>query len=330
MSAPSLPRTLSLTKHILASNNVHNICCLDNKHFFSIANLILHRRYRLSRNSLRERAMPAARQTEVRAGKAAGQGESFGAVGSKPVGAVIASLTVLRHLAHAPAPLPLSRIARDLSLNTSTCLNILRTLAQENYVSVDPHAKLYSIGLGVLELASGALSRGGDLSGVRNVLDGISQREGATITLWRRLSIDRMLLVLESLPASDVGIKMNIGQRLPLMIGAAGRIMAAHAHLPEDEMRRQFDALRMDEPISHTEFFMQVREAAERGWAFDDGNYSLGTSSVAVPVLDRSGTAVFALSATVFSARFSLEWAGRMAGHLAKPAALLASAQPYL
>jgi DNA-binding IclR family transcriptional regulator len=249
---------------------------------------------------------------------------------SKPVGAVVASLTVLRHLAQAPTPLPLSRIARDLSMNTSTCLNILRTLAHENYVSVDPHAKLYSIGLGVLELASGALSRGGDLSGVRALLDAISQAEGATITLWRRLSADRMLLVLESLPAGNVGIKMSIGQRLPLMIGAAGRIMAAYSRLPDAEMRRQFEELRMDEPIAFEAYMAQADEAATRGWAIDDGTYSLGTSSVAVPVLDRAGTAVFALSATVFSARFSLDWAERLAGLLTKPAALLASAQPYL
>jgi len=270
--------------------------------------------------------MPAMQRA---AGAITGDGAES-ATGAKPVGAVLAGLTVLRHLAQAPTPMPLSRIARDLSLNPSTCLNILRTLAQENYVSVDPHAKLYSIGLGVLELASGALSRGGDLSGVRAVMDAISQAEGATITLWRRLSIDRMLLVLESLPTANVGIKMNIGQRLPLMIGAAGRIMAAHAQLPEEETRRQFDQLRMDEPIGYADFMAQAREAAERGWAIDDGNYSLGTASVAVPVLDRSGKAVFALSATVFSARFSLEWAERLAGLLAKPAALLTSIQPYL
>jgi DNA-binding IclR family transcriptional regulator len=256
--------------------------------------------------------------------------DSVAGASSKPVGAVLASLTVLRHLAQAPTPLPLSRIARDLSINTSTCLNILRTLARENYVSVDRHAKLYSIGLGVLELASGALSRGGDLSGVRSLLDAISQAEGATITLWRRLSDERMLLVLETLPAGNVGIKMSIGQRLPLMIGAAGRIMAAYSHLPEAQMRRQFDDLRMDEPISFDAYMLQAREAVTRGWAIDDGNYSLGTSSVAVPVLDRGGTAVFALSATVFSARFSLDWAERLAALLAKPAALLASAQPFL
>jgi DNA-binding IclR family transcriptional regulator len=270
--------------------------------------------------------MPAMQRA---AGTITGEGAES-ASGAKPVGAVLAGLTVLRHLAQAQAPMPLSRIARDLSLNPSTCLNILRTLTQENYVSVDPHAKLYSIGLGVLELASGALSRGGDLSGVRAVMDTISQAEGATITLWRRLSIDRMLLVLESLPTANVGIKMNIGQRLPLMIGAAGRIMAAHAQLPEAETRRQFDQLRMDEPIGYADFMAQAREAAARGWAIDDGNYSVGTASVAVPVLDRSGKAVFALSATVFSARFSLEWAERLAGLLAKPAALLTSIQPYL
>ncbi|MBM6577836.1 IclR family transcriptional regulator [Microvirga sp. SRT01] len=248
----------------------------------------------------------------------------------KPVGAVVAGLAVLRYLAASPAPMPLSRITRDVGLNPSTCLNILRTLTQENYVSLDPHSKLYAMGLGALELVSGVLAHGGDLSSVRMLMDGISREESATVTLWRRISDHRMMLILEALPAGNVSIKMNIGQRLPLLIGAAGRLMAAFTRLSEAELRQQFRTLRLEQPMTFKEFQADVEQTIARGYAVDESHFFVGTSSVAVPVLNSENEATFALTATVFAARFTPEWAASMAQRLAKPAELLARAQPYL
>lgn len=248
----------------------------------------------------------------------------------KPVGAVVAGLAVLRYLAASPTPTPLSRITRDVGLNPSTCLNILRTLTQENYVSFDPNSKLYAMGLGALELVSGVLAHGGDLSSVRMLMDDISREEGATVTLWRRISDRRIMLMLESLPAGNVSIKMNIGQRLPLLIGAAGRLMAGYTKMSDAELRQQFKSLRLDHPMTFKEFQSEVSEAVERGYAIDESHFFAGTSSVAVPVLNSNDEATFALTATVFAGRFSDSWAAHMAQRLTRPAELLATAQPYL
>lgn len=253
------------------------------------------------------------------------RGSSF-----KPVGAVVAGLAVLRYLAASPTPIPLSRITRDVGLNPSTCLNILRTLAQENYVSFDPNSKLYAMGLGALELVSGVLAHGGDLSSVRMLMDDISREEGATVTLWRRISNQRIMLMLESLPAGNVSIKMNIGQRLPLLIGAAGRLMAGFTSMSEAELKQEFRTMRLEQPMSFKEFQAEVSEAVERGFATDESHFFMGTSSVAVPVLNTEGEATFALTATVFAGRFTPKWAAHMAERLKKPAELLATAQPYL
>jgi DNA-binding IclR family transcriptional regulator len=248
----------------------------------------------------------------------------------KPVGAILAGLSVLRYMAAASGPQPLSRITRELGLNPSTCLNILRTLANESYLTFDPQSKLYSMGLGVLELVSGALAQGGDMRAVRAVTDLISSAEGVTVTMWRRVQRDRIMLVLESLPSSNMGIKMNVGQRLPLLVGAAGRLMAAYTSLTEEELSQQYQLIRLGHHQSFREFMSEVEMARSRGWATDEGHYTVGASSVAVPVLNERGEAIYAFTATMFSAQYSPERAELLAAELARPAALLASSLPYM
>src|ERR1700756_1386642 len=82
---------------------------------------------------------------------------SFEAVG--PVGAVTNAARILGHLGAAPGPLRLTQISRPLGINTSTCLNILRTLVAEGLVRLDGPTKTYRLGRRIVELARDALHR---------------------------------------------------------------------------------------------------------------------------------------------------------------------------
>ena len=77
----------------------------------------------------------------------------------KLVGALSAGLKVLRYLASSSAAHGVSRIAKDLDLNASTCFNLLKTLVHERLVTFDESTKTYSIALGLVELAKGSLEK---------------------------------------------------------------------------------------------------------------------------------------------------------------------------
>lgn len=255
-----------------------------------------------------------------------GDGEAAG----KTVGAVLNGLRILKLLSRSPAPLSLTHIVQELGMNTSTGFNILRTLVQEDYVRFDPQAKVYAIGLGVMELARGAAAVAGDVNLVRPVMERVAREQGVTVTLWRRIGPDRMMLVLEAQGSGNMRIRMDIGQRLPLMIGAAGRAMVPCAGLTEAELRRQFAALRWDGPLSFETFMAEVEEAERRGWALDNGNYALGTASVAVPIRNPQGGPLMACTATMFLSQFDAPRAARIAGALGEVARALAPALPHL
>jgi DNA-binding IclR family transcriptional regulator len=69
-----------------------------------------------------------------------------------------------------------------------------------------------------------------------------------------------------------------------------------------------------------------VREAREKGYAVDAGNYVKGVSTVSAAVLDEFGKAAMAISAVGFSAQVSGEALERLGVDLRDRAALISRA----
>jgi DNA-binding IclR family transcriptional regulator len=225
----------------------------------------------------------------------------------KLVGAVTGAVKILRYLAAANEPMGVSRIAKDTKINTSTCFNILRTLAVEDLVTFEPSSKTYSISLGIMELARGATALGGDLSAVRPLMERIANTRNVTLTLWQPVSASRKVLVYSAVARSAMRIQMTVGQRLPLFIGATGRVFAAFSDISEKDLEARFREITWNTPLTFAEFKRQVKETRATGWARDDGNFAAGTVSMAVPILDRDGAAAMAVTATMFTGQFSEE-----------------------
>ena len=68
---------------------------------------------------------------------------------------VVNAVRILRYLTHTGAPERAADIARHLSINPSTCFNILRTLVAEDVVDFNGRSKTYSAGLGLARLLGG-------------------------------------------------------------------------------------------------------------------------------------------------------------------------------
>ncbi|WP_424138774.1 IclR family transcriptional regulator [Roseomonas chloroacetimidivorans] len=237
------------------------------------------------------------------------------AVPGKLVGAVVSGFKVVRHLARARAPLGVNQVARETDLNPSTCFNILRTLVHERIVTFDPVRKTYAIGLGFVEIAKGSLEKASFARLARPHLDTLAARFSVTMTLWQRTGEDRMVLVERADNDAAIRVHMNLGQRLPMLIGAFGRCMAAHDRRPEAELRKVFATLRWQDPPSFEVWLEEVSAARSSGYAIDADRYVRGVTTVAAPVFGDGGRPVMAVSAIGFSGQFSpVSLAGLAAG----------------
>lgn len=225
----------------------------------------------------------------------------------KLVGALTAGLAILRYLNETGARVGVSRVARDLGLNPSTCFNLLRTLVFEGLVTFAPEGKTYALGLGVVELAKGALDQASYARFMRPHLEEIAARHKVTATLWQRSGDGRVVLVDRCEADSAMRVHMQIGQRLPIYVAALGRCMAAHSGLGKAALRREFKTLRWEDPPSFESFWKSVEQARSEGYGVDLGNYVRGATTVSSVVLDGDGVAIMALSAVGFGAQLTPE-----------------------
>lgn len=220
---------------------------------------------------------------------------------------VVNAIRILRFLSEGGKPARAVQIARALEINTSTCFNILRTLAGESLVSFDPLSKTYRIGFGLSKLAGSSFSEGQRLEAAKPVIHELSEQFDATATLWRRAGRDRIVLVSVEYSPSGMRVHMPTGTRLPLLMGATGRLFATQGGLAKAEVRAAFKQLRWARPLSFEAYWAQAKEAQERGWSIDDGYFGQGITSIGTPVLDASGAIAFSLVLVTFRGQFGEE-----------------------
>lgn len=210
------------------------------------------------------------------------------------------AIAILRHLVEVSQPCTVTQIARTLQINPSTCFNILRTLVGEGVVTFDSMTKTYKIGVGVLSLASNAISEENRLAAARPHIQGFAAKSGTTACLWRRLSPDRNILIACEHSPGNVRIDLQVGQSLPALLGSTGRIMATKLGLTKAQVRAEFRKLRWFNAPDFESFWQSAKEAEKIGWSFDDGNFAAGVLTVSAPVLSGTGHISYSLSSLTF------------------------------
>ncbi len=230
---------------------------------------------------------------------AAGSVRSRGAVGGVIVKPVANAIRILRYLSQTAAPERAADIARHLSINPSTCFNILRTLVAEDVIDFNPLSKMYSVGLGLAKLVDQMMTQGQRIEVARPAMEQLAARFQVTVTLWRRMGVDRIVLVSSVASPTALRIDMPAGQRLPLLMGASGRLFVGQLGLSEAQARAEFEQIRWARPFGFDAYWREVTRAKKRGWAVDDGYFSNGVLAIAAPVRDPAGAIAFTLSAVM-------------------------------
>jgi DNA-binding IclR family transcriptional regulator len=213
---------------------------------------------------------------------------------------VVNALRILRYLSASRNAVRSLQLARDLSINPSTCFNILRTLVAENVLLFDPTSKTYMLSEELLSITDASAAEKRQLSLAQPILHQLAQTHRVTATLWRRIRPERIVLVGIEHSPTEMRIDISPRQRLPSLIGATGRLVAATSNMSKAETERAFHSLRWARPLAFETYWKQVKLAAERGWAVDESYFGHGIVSIAAPVWDLSGSFSLSISALAF------------------------------
>jgi IclR family acetate operon transcriptional repressor len=211
---------------------------------------------------------------------------SAGAVDDAPKAANMRSLSrameVFAELQRAERPQRLSDLAKTCGMSLPTTLRILRVL--QDFGMVSQTDKSYRIGPAVLPAARSYLENDPLVIAARPTLQQVASQTGFTASLYTRLGFERILVARVD-GESPLRYDLPLGKRLPLTVGAAGKILLASAS-PEELQQVASAAI----ASGHERDNFTVEELRERlpegggDYSYSADERATGVPSVAVAV----------------------------------------------
>ncbi|MDA8283286.1 MAG: helix-turn-helix domain-containing protein, partial [Actinomycetota bacterium] len=205
-------------------------------------------------------------------------------------------LAVIRAFGGHQSELTLSDVARSAGLTRAAARRFLHTLVDLNYVRTD--GRLFSLRPRVLELGYAYLSTLGldDVAAPHMEQLVGTIRESSSITV---LDGDEIVYVVRVPTSRIMAVTIAVGTRFPAYPTSMGRVLLAALGPEELEsylQRVELTALTRRTVTDKTALRQIIAKAASRGYAIVDQELEDGLRSVAVPIVDRSGTVIAALN----------------------------------
>ncbi len=226
------------------------------------------------------------------------------------VGAVSRLFAVLRALGNCPdGGERVTQLAQQIGLSQPTTHRLLRSLMDEGMVEQDLRSKRYRLSLEFFALAARAGQSGNLRDVVRPSLLRLSASLGDSLFLLARSGFDAVCLDRSEGPYPIRTFTGDIGGRVALGVGQGS--LAILAFLPEEEretvIRYNLPRLRDFHLYDEVMLRSEIDTVRRTGYAARNTGVLEGMAGLAVPILDRDGRAVAALSVATISDRLSAD-----------------------
>lgn len=210
-------------------------------------------------------------------------------------------IAILRAFSAAKPQLTLTELSQAVELDKGTVRRLLHTLTLAGLVDHDETSALFSLGVGVLELAS-AVETGRELREIAApYLNDVAERCGATAFLW--VPSEGMALCASRARPTQPSVDASwftVGARAPLNCGGGPRVLLAYLTPTEQKLALSRPLLRRT-PASQIDKTVLMTEAARiraQGWELAVDDFVLGLAGLGVPIFNRAGALAGSLSIT--------------------------------
>jgi len=212
-------------------------------------------------------------------------------------------------------------LARRVGLNKSTVSRFVATLHELGLLERVEHGRKFRLGLRVFELGTLAARHRPLFAHAEQAVEKLALHLRETVTLGVLLGPD--LVFLHKAERGAEPFPATLGRRYPANCSASGKLLLA---LSPDGERQTVLASRLGRRtessiVTSAALERELAMIADAGYASDHQEFLVGVRSVAVPVLDRRGTAVAALGVSGAARRVTPAGVPALAAALRRSAA---------
>ena len=224
------------------------------------------------------------------------------------------ALRLLRVLEVAGRPMRLTDLSTSAELPKATVQRLLAVLERNGFVA--KRQDRYEVGVAAVPLAYAFLAGNSLVQASLPVLQELAAVTGETASLFVRDGIERVVVQrVEGANPLRFSTPVAVGQRFPLLLGAAGKVLAAA--MPEGDLTELLAktgsiALPTGEVLTAPEFLGRLEQVRKQGFAVSRDERRLGIASVAAPLSTPERGTIAAISVTGASERVSAEKVERL------------------
>lgn len=208
-------------------------------------------------------------------------------------------------------------IVEATGLPKTTVLRLVQTLDHNGLLS--PTSTGYMAGPGLWRWAHLAKTSWEPPAETRELMRNLVERQRETVNIYVRHRISRVCVAQEESPMPLRHV-VQVGDELPLWAGATSKVLLRDAPASLIDRVAEASPSGIDQSEKLREWITEAREA---GFAVSHGEREVGLSAIAVPVEDKSGDVVAALSFSGPTSRFTDERLDDLAADLMDAAATL-------
>jgi IclR family acetate operon transcriptional repressor len=217
------------------------------------------------------------------------------------------TLHLLLAMEEAGRPMGLSELSRAVQLPKPTVQRLLFVL--ERYGFAEKWQGRYHLGIAVLPLGHAFLLSKELTRVTLPVLQELAHVSEETASLFVRSGFHR--IVVQRIDGRNpLRYILPTGQRLPLHLGGAGKVLAAA--MPEKELEKMLEnvgeiRLATGELVTHRRFLAELDQVRRQGYAIGCNERLMGAVSVAAPFVDAGNTTIAAVTVAGQADRLTLD-----------------------
>lgn len=220
---------------------------------------------------------------------------------------MLRALRVLEALGDAGQPLPVMAVARSIGTDRSTAYRMLMTLCEAGYVNRDAGGKHYRLGYKLLSLSRSILNADETSAVILEAIRKLSSETGETVH-YCVLDRDATVLVMLAKGTQLVAVDFKVGDRSPLHCTSIGKLLLAYQDgaFVDAVVRRGLPRMARNTITDGARLRAELRKVRAQGFAYDDFEFHDDMRCVAVPILEKDGTAHSGLSLSGPASRYTM------------------------
>ncbi|MCX7795331.1 MAG: IclR family transcriptional regulator [bacterium] len=219
------------------------------------------------------------------------------------------ALRIIDLLAHSGKPMGVTEIGKLIGVHKSTAYRLVNTLRQFGYVDQDKETEKYFLGLKPLELSSIINERLDIKDIIHPYLEELADKTNETVHLAVREG-DEIVYIDKVESKHTIRMYSRVGARAPLYCTALGKCLLAFG--PEELIKKWISKDTLPQRTPNTiktgkELDEELEKVREQGYALDREEFEPGIRCIGVPIINRKGKAISAISISIPSFRLTEE-----------------------